>query len=232
VVRPRGEGRYEIVAGERRWRAACSAGLKTIPVVVRELSESEALELALVENLQREDLNPMEAARAYELLLRDHGLKQDDLAQRVGKDRSSIANTLRLLRLPEDVQGELEAGRLGMGHARALLALDSPARMRQVARRVLAESLSVREVEALVREFTGGGRSLRKGRARATGRAATAVKDVHDRAAEKAMSSALKTRVEIKRAGKGGRIQIRFYSEEDLMRLYDLVVERDKVRPG
>jgi ParB family chromosome partitioning protein len=225
VVRPDANGGYQIVAGERRWRAARSLGLETIPALVREVGEPEALELALVENLQREDLNAMEQARAYESLLREHGLKQDELAQKVGKDRSSIANALRLLRLPQDVQAELEAGRLSMGHARALLSLESPARMRQVARRVLSEGLSVRQVEELVRAAVGAGAAVRP---RGTPRGRGGTKDVHDRAAEKALSSALKTRVEIRRAGKGGRIQIRFYSEEDLMRLYDRLVDKEQ----
>ena len=158
VVEPilvrRDGARYRILAGERRWRAAQRAGLKEVPAVVREASEREAFELALVENLQREDLNAVEEAEAYEVLVEDHGLTQDAIAQRVGKDRSTVANALRLLRLPGEVRDLVKDGRLDMGHARALLALEGEEAIRRAAQRVVREGLSVRATEALVRQLT------------------------------------------------------------------------------
>jgi ParB family chromosome partitioning protein len=150
LVRKEG-GRYRILAGERRWRAAQRAGLKEVPAVVREASEREAFELALVENLQRADLNAIEEAEAYEVLMEDHGLTQERLAERVGKERSTVANALRLLRLPEDVRDLVRGGALDMGHARALLALEEVDAIRKTAQRAVREKLSVRATEALVR---------------------------------------------------------------------------------
>jgi ParB family transcriptional regulator, chromosome partitioning protein len=147
-------GKYRILAGERRWRAAQRAGLKEVPAVLREASDREAFELALVENLQREDLNAVEEAEAYEVLVEDHGLTQEAIAQRVGKDRSSVANALRLLKLPAEVRDLVKEGRLDMGHARALLGLDGEETIRRTAQRVLREGLSVRATEALVRQLT------------------------------------------------------------------------------
>jgi ParB family transcriptional regulator, chromosome partitioning protein len=143
--------RYRILAGERRWRAAQRAGLKEVPAVLREASEREAFELALVENLQRTDLNAIEEAEAYEVLVEDHGLTQEQVAERVGKDRSTVANALRLLRLPADVRDLVREGRLDMGHARALLGLEGTEEIRKVAHRAVREGLSVRATEALVR---------------------------------------------------------------------------------
>jgi ParB family chromosome partitioning protein len=161
VVEPilvrREAGRYRILAGERRWRAAQRAGLKEIPAVVREASEREAFELALVENLQREDLNAIEEAEAYEVLIEDHALTQEAIAQRVGKERSTVANALRLLRLPAEVRDLVKEGQLDMGHARALLGLDGEEAIRRAAQRVVREGLSVRATEALVRELTRKG---------------------------------------------------------------------------
>ncbi len=147
-------GRYRILAGERRWRAAQRAGLKEIPAVLREASDREAFELALVENLQRADLNAIEEAEAYDVLLTDHGLTQEALAQRVGKDRSTVANALRLLKLPEDVRDLVRGGTLDMGHARALLSLEEVEAIRRAAQRAVREKLSVRATEALVRGLT------------------------------------------------------------------------------
>jgi ParB family chromosome partitioning protein len=162
VVEPilvRREGaKYRIVAGERRWRAAQRAGLREIPAVVREASDREAFELALVENIQRADLNAIEEAEAYEALVREHGLTQEALASRVGKERSTVANALRLLKLPADVRDYVRDGQLEMGHARSLLALEGPEPIRNAAKRVLEDRLSVRATEALVRELLGGKR--------------------------------------------------------------------------
>ena len=157
LVRREG-GKYRILAGERRWRAAQRAGLKEVPAVLREASEREAFELALVENLQREDLNAIEEAEAYEVLIEDHGLTQEAIAQRVGRERSTVANALRLLRLPAEVRDLVKDGQLDMGHARALLGLDGEEPIRRAAQRVVRESLSVRATEALVRQLTKKGK--------------------------------------------------------------------------
>ena len=165
LVRRAGAG-YAIVAGERRWRAAQRAGLREIPALLREANDRESFELALVENLQRADLNAMEEAEAFDALTREHGLTQEQVAERVGKDRSTVANAMRLLRLPADVRDQVRAGALEMGHARALLALEKAEAIRKVAHQVVREGLSVRATEALVR------RMLHPGEARPTGAAA------------------------------------------------------------
>jgi ParB family chromosome partitioning protein len=219
VVRQAGD-RFEIVAGERRWRAALRAGLQRVPVVIRNVDEKRSLlELALVENIQREDLNPIEEALAYRRLVDEFNLKQETIADAVGKDRASVANHLRLLRLPDEVRSEVAGGRLSMGHARALLALDSEAEQRRAAREVIARNLSVRETESFVKKIAEGG----------NGHAATAAArppDVHTRAAEDRLRLALGTRVRIVRKGKGGRIEIEFNSEDELIRIFDQLVER------
>jgi ParB family chromosome partitioning protein len=156
LVRREG-GAYRILAGERRWRAAQRAGLREIPAIVREASDREAFELALVENLQREDLNAIEEAEAYEILVTDHSLTQEEIAKRVGKERSTVANALRLLKLPGTVRDALRDGQLDMGHARALLGLDSPEAMEKAAERTIREGLSVRATEGLVRSLTTRG---------------------------------------------------------------------------
>lgn len=147
-----GQARYQIIAGERRWRAAQLAGLRSVPVIIRDTPEAERLELALVENLQRADLDPIEEARAYEALIELHGYTHADLARRVGKERSSVANTLRLLKLPPKVQEMVVGGTLSMGHARALLGLERPAQMHELALEIVRKGLSVRQVEAEVRK--------------------------------------------------------------------------------
>ncbi|MCA1829237.1 MAG: ParB/RepB/Spo0J family partition protein [Myxococcales bacterium] len=152
IVRRSNDG-YVLVAGERRWRAAQRAGLRELPVMVREVSEKEAFELALIENIQREDLNPVEEAEAYKRLIDEHGLTQEELAERVGKDRSTVANALRLLRLPDAIKEAIVSGQLSMGHARALLAISDEADLRRAAEKVVREQLSVRAVEALVQRL-------------------------------------------------------------------------------
>src|SRR6059058_4445929 len=152
IVRRDDEG-YVLVAGERRWRAAQKAGLRELPVMVREVSGNEAFEIALIENIQREDLNPIEEAEAFKRLIEEHGLTQEELAARVGKDRSTVANALRLLRLPDAIKQAIVAGELSMGHARALLAIADEGDLRRAAEKVIAEDLSVRAVEALVQRL-------------------------------------------------------------------------------
>ena len=213
VVHKTGDGRYRIIAGERRWRAAQRAGLHRIPVVVREVEdEKKLLELALVENVQREDLNPIEEGQAYRRLADEFRLTQDAIATTVGKDRSTVANMLRLLRLPEEIQHEVADGRLSAGHARALLILADEAAQRRVGREVLARRLSVRETEALVKKVA---------EPRTEAAAAPVTADVHTRVAEEKLRLHLGTRVRIVRRGGRGRIEIDFTSEDELIRLFD-----------
>jgi ParB family chromosome partitioning protein len=209
------EGGYRIIAGERRWRAAQRAGLLRVPVYVKEVAagkDAQLLEMALVENIQREDLNPIDEAAAYEKLSTDFHMTQEEIAAAVGKDRSSVANHLRLLKLPHEVRAEVAGGRLSMGHARALLAVADEAGQRQVAREVIAQNLSVRETETLVK---------RLGQPAPAARAAAAGKDVNTRAAEERLRLTLGTRVRIVRRGKGGKIEVDFTNEDELQRLFE-----------
>lgn len=212
VVQRAGAG-FQIVAGERRWRAAQLAGQHRVPVVIREgpADDGRLLELALIENIQRENLNPIEEAKAYRLLLDDFRLTQERVAVAVGKDRASVANYLRLLKLPSAVQLEVASGRLSMGHARALLGLDEAAAGR-AARDVIARGLSVRATEALV---------ARLARAQAPAKKPARQADVHTRAAEDRLSVALGTRARIVRKRRGGTIEITFVNEDELQRLYE-----------
>jgi ParB family chromosome partitioning protein len=222
VVRPIGDG-YQIIAGERRWRAAKLAGLVRVPIVVREFTpghEQSLLEMALIENIQREDLNPIEEALAYRRLADEFHLKQEDIAAAVGKDRASVANYVRLLKLPDDVRGDVASGRLSMGHARALLSLSGEADLRRTARDVIARSLSVRETESLVRKIVEGNNGSRREAA------APQPVDVHTRAAEDRLKFLLGTPVRIVRHGGRGRIEIEFGSEDELIRIYDQLTER------
>jgi ParB family chromosome partitioning protein len=217
-----GAERYQIIAGERRWRAAKRAGLLKVPVFVKEIGAGEKqqrLEMALIENIQREDLNPMEEAHAYERLVNEFGMRHEDVAAQVGKDRSSVANTLRLLKLPEEVRAEVAAGHLSMGHARAIVSLASDADQRRVARDVLARGLSVRETEAMVKKMAAPG-------ATSATTPTAKVKDVHTRAAEEQLRLALGTPVAIKRRGKGGALEIAFANENELQRIYEYLTER------
>ena len=209
VVRRDREG-FELVAGERRWRAAQMAGFETIPALVKPASEEEVLGLALLENLQREDLNPLEEARAYQRLQSEFHLRQEDVAQYVGKDRSSIANALRLLKLPQVLQEDLEAGRLSMGHARALLALASEAEQLRLRDQTLAAGLSVRETEDQVRTQK---RPTPDGRA----------KPLHLLALEETLQQYFGTRVAIRPGRKHGKIEITYTGEDDLQRLLTLL---------
>jgi ParB family chromosome partitioning protein len=216
VVRRAGD-RYEIVAGERRWRAAQMAGLLRVPVVVRDIPDTKLLEIALIENIQRENLNPIDEALAYRRLIDEFNMTQETAAAAVGKDRTSVANYLRLLKLPEDIQHEVAIGSLSMGHARALVALDDPAAVRRAAGEVLGRRLSVRDTEALVRRMADP--------KRAPDATQEPDKDVHTRNAEEVMRLALGTRVRIVRKGEGGHVEIDFVSEDELHRIYTLLTE-------
>jgi ParB family chromosome partitioning protein len=216
IVVRRVEGGYRIIAGERRWRAAQRAGLTRVPVVIKEVaagSDAQLLEMALIENIQREDLNPIDQAAAYERLSTDFRMTQEEIAAAVGKDRSSVANHMRLLKLPDEVRAEVSTGRLSMGHARALIAIADEASQRNIAREVIARNLSVRETEAMVKRVSSAAPAAAKG--------APAITDVHTRAAEEKLRMTLGTRVRINRKGKGGRIEIDFGSEDELQRLYE-----------
>ena len=216
--------RYQIIAGERRWRAAQRAQLTKVPIVVKDIAATDRkrlLEMALIENIQREDLNPMEAAAAYQRLVSEFQLTQDDIAAQVGKDRATVANYLRLLKLPEEVRGNVASGALSMGHARAIVALTAESDQRRLARDVVSRGLSVRETEALVKKEIGD---------KKTGPTAALTKlkkDVHTREAEEKLKFSLGTPVEIKRKGKGGTIAIAFTNETELQRLYEYLTERE-----
>jgi ParB family chromosome partitioning protein len=215
VVRRAADTGYEIVAGERRWRASQRAGLLKVPVVVRDIPDDRLLAAALIENIQREDLNPIEEAQAYRRLADDLGLTQEQIADAVGKDRSSIANYVRLLRLPHEIRENLAAGSLAMGHARAILGLADEAAQLRVARDVVAKNLSVRETETLVAK--AGKPDVKR---------EEPAKDVHTRAAEDRLRFALGTRTRIVRNGRGGRIEIAFTNETELQRLFEYLTER------
>src|SRR6185436_19720723 len=220
IVRRDGD-RFQIIAGERRWRAAKLAGLLRVPVVIRDVApgkERSLLEMALIENIQRENLNPIDEALAYRRLSDEFQLKQEDIAAAVGKDRATVANLLRLLRLPEDVRAHVASGALSVGHARALLALSGEADQRRTAHDILARNLSVRETESLVKKMADAPVP--------TATAPPKAVDVHTRAAEERLRLALGTRVRIVRHGSRGKIEIDFGSEDELIRIYDQITAR------
>ena len=224
LVRRRGS-RYELVAGERRWRAAQRAGLQRVPAVVRDIPDDKLLELALIENIQRQELNAIEEARAYKRLIDTLNLTQEVVAQKVGRDRSFITNYLRLLRLPEDLQLLVENESLAMGHARALLGVDDVEIQRRVAKDVIDKKLSVRETERAIKRVIAGVAT-----ASAT-TAPTQILDANLRAAETKMRRHFGTQVRVvaNQTGSGGKIEIEFYSETDLDRLYQLLVKQQNV---
>jgi ParB family chromosome partitioning protein len=212
--------RFQIIAGERRWRAAKRAGLMRVPVVVRDVAPGRGqslLEMALIENIQRENLNPIDEALAYRRLADDFHLRQEDIASAVGKDRASVANYLRLLKLPDEVRNEVASGRLSMGHARALLTLTVEGDILRVARDIVARNLSVRETESLVKKIVEGAEPKTP--------ATPVPADVHTRAAEDRLRLLLGTRVRIVRRGTRGRIEIDFGSEDELIRIYEQMTD-------
>ncbi len=221
VVRRKDIG-YELIAGERRWRAAQRAGLVRIPAIIREVPDGKLLELALIENIQREELNPIEEAVAYKKLIEELGLRHEDLAQRIGKERTTVSNMLRLLRLPADIQTLIAEGKLSTGHARALIPLEDAELQRGIAEIVINKGLSVRETEQRVKSLIAGETSPAP-------REKTP-RDPNVKAAEIKLQSALGTKVRINHKAKGGRIEIEYYTAEELDRLYSLLVgirERD-----
>lgn len=215
LVRPLPTGRYELIAGERRWRAAREAGLTAIPAIVRQAQDEEVLEIALIENLQREDLNPIEEARAYDQLVTQFHLTQEQVAEKVGRNRATVANALRLLGLPAEVQSWVSNGQLSVGHAKAVLGLTIPDEQRLVAERVLRQNLTVRETEQLVERLK---------LSPATRSAATGpIRPPQVIALEERLQQKLGTSVRIHHRKKKGRIEIEYYGNEDLVRLLGLL---------
>jgi len=220
LLRRRGQN-YQIVAGERRWRAAQKAGLQRIPAVVREIPDDKLLELALIENIQRQELNAIEEAHAYKKLIETLGLTQETVAQRIGRDRTFITNYLRLLRLPNDIQQLVEEEKISMGHARALLGVDDHEIQRRVARSIMDHSLSVRETEKTIKRIVAG--------ANPSEPIVQAVKkdDANVRAAENKLRRRFGTQIKVlpSNSGKGGKIEIEYYNESDLDRIYQLLMQ-------
>jgi ParB family chromosome partitioning protein len=206
---------YEIIAGERRWRAAQRVGLTKIPVIIKDVSDREVLELALVENLQREDLNPIEEATAYEQLIEDFGLTHEEISRRIGKERSTITNQLRLLKLPEEVREALIKGEITAGHARALLGLESPNKMKEVLEAIIKDKLSVRKTEKLVQKLSEDKK--------------TAIKshdiDPYIKQLTDELKKGLGTQVKIIDKGGEGRIEIEYYSKDELERLIEILIK-------
>jgi ParB family chromosome partitioning protein len=219
VVRKAGDG-YELVAGERRWRAAKIAGMQTVPAIIQDFSQERLLELALIENIQREDLNPIEAAHAFDRLAREMGLSHEEIGRRTGKDRSTIANSIRLLKLPPEVQQFVVDGQLAMGQARAILALLHPLQQIEIAKKAVGQGLSTRQVESLVRKITDPpplGTDLQPPLPEPL--------DANARAAIAELERVLGTRVRIiPRGDNRGRIEIEYYSQDDLHRVYSQIV--------
>lgn len=215
IVRPRGDGIYEIIAGERRWRAAKAAGFQTIPVVVREVSDSEALEIALIENLQREDLNPLDTAEAYDTLIKSYSYTHEALAKRIGKDRSNITNHIRLLNLPDPVKDDLRSDRLSMGHARTLLSVDDLPTLMNLRKKAVGRKLSVRELERIVKNYHD----------KKAGSAPKKPDKSDDLVAlERELSRHMSTRVEIRQKSKtSGKLEIQFHSLEELERITEML---------
>ncbi|MGH9949150.1 MAG: ParB/RepB/Spo0J family partition protein [Pyrinomonadaceae bacterium] len=219
VIRKHG-ARFQIIAGERRWRAAQRAGLRKIPVTFRDISDDKLLELAVIENIQRQELNPIEEANAYRKLIDKIGLTQEQVSERVGRERSLVATTLRLLKLPDDVQGLIEEGKLSAGHGRALLLTSDTTSQRQIARQIIEKGLSVRETERTARK-TAESQTIDKKRVKV-------LKDANMRLAETKLMRALGTNVKIMPSGKGnaGKIEIEYYNLDDLDRLFQIMVKK------
>jgi ParB family chromosome partitioning protein len=215
VVRPTRDGKFVLVAGERRWRAAQRAGLHDVPVVIKNVSDLQAFELALVENLQREDLNPIEEAEAYRRLCEEHGYTQDQLGARLGRDRSTLANSLRLLKLPESVREAVIAGALSAGHARALLGLEKPAQLKEALRLIQAHDLSVRQTEALVKRLR-----------QTSTPAPPPPRSPNVRDLEERLGESLKTRVRLHATSPDkGRIEIAYSSLDELDRILEVLLK-------
>jgi ParB family chromosome partitioning protein len=215
IVRKTDEDMYEIVAGERRWRASKNAGFDKIPAIVKELTEKEMSEISLIENIQREDLNPIEEATAYKALMEEYGLTQEDLSARVGKSRPFIANTVRLLALPEKARAMVLRGTISAGHARTLLAIPKTKELLEMANKIAEKGLSVRQTEKEVKHILAG-RSKEK---KATKRTDPIISDLEEK-----LKRRFSTKVVIRQGKKSGRIEIEYYGEEELQRLLDAML--------
>ncbi len=208
-------GHYKIIIGERRWRAAQKAGLRKIPVLIRHIPLGQQLEISLIENLQREELNPIEVAQAYQRLIDEFGYIQADLAEKVGKDRTSVTNSLRLLRLPAEIQGDLREGRLSMGHARAILAVEETSGQLELSRLIKKNGLSVRQIEQVAaRKKLGPGKTKK-----------TVKRDPNLESVQEEMIKAFGTKVDIEGTSKKGVIKVYYFSLDELNRLFDLIKE-------
>ena len=214
IVKQKGD-RYEIIAGERRWRASRLAGLKTIPCIIKDYTEQEISEIAIIENLQREDLNPIESAKAIKSLINQYNLTQDEVADKIGKSRPAVANTLRLLSLPESIIALVESNKLTAGHARALLAIESPAKQKEVALQIIQNGLTVRDVENIIKHLNKPKIEIVKPEK------SLELKDFEDK-----IKRVFSTKVQIKGNDKKGKIVIDYYSKDDLERIYDILKER------
>jgi ParB family chromosome partitioning protein len=217
IVRRTDQG-YELMVGERRWRAAQKAGLKEVPVLVKEAERREALEISLIENLQREDLNPIEAAEAFKNLIEEFNISQEDLSKRIGKDRTTIANTLRLLKLPMEIRNQLLQNRITSGHARAILSLESKEKQKELCALIIKKGLSVREAEALAKRWSEKPKKI-----------VTPVKKRGDlesqlSSLQDSLRKYLGTKVQITPKGKRGKIEIEYYSNEDLERIVETIL--------
>ena len=218
VIVQKGKKGYELVVGERRWRASKKVGLKKIPAIIREVTDTESLEIALIENLNRQDLNPIEEADGYARLANDLGLTQEKIAKRMGKSREAVANTIRLLKLPRKVKEDMIAGKLTMGHARALLGLSTEKEIEAMRRKIVGQMLTVRQTEAQVTQTKGetGNPAVKK----------KAKKDIFIRNLEMELERRLGTKVEIAPGKKGGKLIITYYSDDDLERIRGMVVQK------
>lgn len=221
VLRPLASGRYELVAGERRWRACRLLNMENIPAVIKDLTDSQTTEIALIENIQREDLSPLEEAGAFRTLMEEFGFTQEQLAQRLGKSRPYVANILRLLQLPHEVQELVSQGQLTAGHARALLSIEEPQKMVSMGKEIARKGLNVRATEELVRRIANSARVSRGIRQRRE-----TMPDTDLEALAEELQGLLGTRVKIKSSGDGGKIEIEYYSKDDLCRVIDLILPR------
>ncbi|QSV46870.1 ParB/RepB/Spo0J family partition protein [Geobacter benzoatilyticus] len=213
VVRKKGD-HFELIAGERRWRAAQKAGLREVPVVIQDVSEDTALEMALIENIQREDLNAVEEAEAYHSLMENFSLTQEELARRVGKDRSTVANSLRLLKLPGDLKKDIVEDRLAMGHARAMLSLDTELQIREARDAIIKGNLTVREAESLVKRMKGGRKPAVK----------SVSAEIHAADLVEQLQRRFMTRIAVRKSGKGGKIEIAYGNQDELERIVEILM--------
>ena len=215
IVSKAGSGNFRLIAGERRWRAATLAGLKKIPALIKDVSPQDAIEIALIENIQREELNPIETADAFQSLLREFEMTQEELSQRVGKDRATIANYLRILKLPDEIKTFINSSSISMGHAKALLALESKQKQISVAKDVVKRGLSVRETEALCRKLSQPPVPAKKKKEKMP-----EVAELEDK-----LIKSLGTKVKIHHKNKGGKIEIEYYSLDELDRLLEILLQ-------